>query len=228
MKESPALTVARHQLGTESGDPLPYIAALFKGSLPSWPAATLKITGNGMIAGMAQDRLEQSLGVPRGKTQIAQVFDRQYQDSVNISIVYFPPAAGTRSVWVAFQLDLEQLPISVEFEVSPDGAYVEEVKAEFDKLKAIVKKYASKGVQNIKIGTKISGTALFDRETSTKVEQALKAKVKALLSADVRLPGMKRAVTIELYGSFFSKFEDGKSKSGIEGGLMLTVPYDFL
>jgi len=226
MRESPPIAVARHQLGTEPGDPLPYIAALFKGSLPSWPAATLKITGNGMIGGMAQDRLERPLGVPRAKIQIAQVFDRQYQDSVNISIVYFPPAAGTQSVWVAFQLDLEQLPISVEFKVSPDGAYVEEVKAEFDKLKAVIKQYASRGVQKIKIGTTISGTASWDRETSTKVERALEAKVKVLLSADLRLPGMARAITVELYGSFASKFDD--KKPGIEGGLMLTVPYDFL
>jgi hypothetical protein len=214
-------------LGTEPGDPLPYVAAIFKGSLTAWPQATLKITGNGMIGGMAQDRLERPLGVARDRIQIAQVYDRQYQDSVNISIVYFPPAAGTRSVWVAFQLDLEQLPISVEFEVSPDGAYVTEVKAEFDKLKATIKKYASRGVQNIKIGTSVSTSLQLDREVSTKVEQAIQTKVKALLSADLRLPGMARAITVQLYGSFFTKFDD-KTKSGLEGGLILTVPYDFL
>lgn len=231
MRETPPIEVHRDDVRKIDG-PLAYVAALLKGSLPVWPEAVARITGNGMIASSAWEQLERVHGVPTGHVRIDQVFRPKLHDSVSVAIVYAAASASTstRSVWVEFKLDLEALPIKVEFKVSPDGAYVEEVEAGLEKLKAVIKKHALGGrIQNIKIGTTPIGTAEFDRETSDAVKTSLKAKIKTALSADVQLPGMKRAVTVELYGSIFSKIQlDGVTKAGGEAGLTLTIPLDFL
>jgi hypothetical protein len=230
MRVSPSIDVNRNDFDRTDGNALAYAAALLKGTLPTWPQAVLKLAGRDMVARAAQDRLEQVHGVPRGKAQVEPIFGAENPDSISVSIEYFPARPGMRKVWVEFKLDLESLPIKVDFEVSPDGAFVEEAKVDFDRLKTTIKKHAFGGrVQNIKIATKPGGIASFERPTSDKVKAALKAKIKAALSADVRLPGMRKPVNVELYGSIFSKFQDdGVIKNGGEAGLMLTVPFDFL
>jgi hypothetical protein len=229
MKESPPLEVNRNELGTSDGTPLAYAAALFKGTLPAYPDAVLRIVGNGTVAGMAQERLEGTLGVPKGKVQIFPVVDPRYQDTISIAIVYTPGKAGKRTVWVGFKLDLDNQYVNVTFEVSPDGAYVEEVGAQLTVLKQTIKKATSGGrVSDIKVATKVEGMAIFDRPTSDRVNLALKAKVKAAISGNVQLPVMKKPINVEFYGAGFSKYQDGKFKPGAEFGLMLTVPFDFL
>jgi hypothetical protein len=227
MKESPAIDVYRHELDS-TPNKLEYSANLLKGSLSWWPRAFIKLTGNGTIAGMAQERLERLYGVPRDKIATDQIYDRIYQDKISVSIVYVPQRPGTRSVWVEFVPDLiGAAPIKVEFEVSPDGAFVEEVKTQLDLLKKEIKSRARLGVQKIKFGTKVEGIAIFDREVSDKIKEAIKAKIKSVFAMDIRLPAMHKAITVEFYGALFSKFsEHSPTKHGFEGGLMFEIPFD--
>lgn len=228
MNESPPLNVTEHAMGTFEGSPLAYVASLFKTSLSVYPGAVLRITGNSATAGKAQSRLEGELGVSRSK--IVVIPDWKNQDgSVNIVIVYMAGHKATRSVWVRFMMDLE-LPIDVEFEVPHDGAYVNEVKASFDKLMFTIKKQAGSGrFQNIKIGAKVEGLAEFDRETSVKVETKLKAKIQAAIAAQVRVPGSKKRVTVEFFAAAGIKGRNDETNKPyfFEGGATLTIPYDF-
>lgn len=230
MIESPPLvlseTEVKHDQPGSDGSRSAGVAALFQGTLLAYPRAVLKISGNSTIAGLMHDRLR-SCGVPQEKVVVVRDWNNR-DGKISIVIVYNTHPTK-RSVWVEFKLDLDSLPIKVEFEVSPDGAYVEEVKVQFERLKAEIKKQAFGGrVEKIKIGAKVEGLAQFDRPTSDRVETALKAKIKAVLSADVRFPGTKKFVTVELYGASGAKFEDGKVKPIFEGGVMLTVPFDVL
>jgi hypothetical protein len=227
MNESHPMKITRPDL--YSGSLVSDLATLFnKGTLPIHPGAKLKLTGNGTIAGMVQDRLERSLGVPAGKIQLNPIYHPQYQDSVDAVIIFFPPTAGKQKVTVEFKLDLESLPIQVEFEVSPDGTYVEEIKAQWSPLKKKIRDYALAGrVKNIKIATKVEGTALYDREASGKFETALKAKLKTALSADVLFPG-NQMINIEFYGAAAIKLKGDEVKPIFEGGLMISIPHNLL
>ncbi len=60
MRASPAISVTGYDLGTHAGSKLAYVAALFKGTLVTWPGVALKLTGDSLVAGMAQDRLERT------------------------------------------------------------------------------------------------------------------------------------------------------------------------
>lgn len=227
MKESPPIKVTGHDLGTFEGSPLAYVAALFKGTLPSYPAAVLLIAGSSSVAGRAHDRLTNALGVPAYKIQQIPIADRQFQDSVNIVISYFPDplASGKQKLPVEFKVEWEK--VTVEFEVSPDGAYVEEIKAQWAPLKLLIKKHALSGItQNLKVGTKIESLISFDRETSVKIETSIKNKLKLALSADVLFPGTKKTINVEFYGAGGFKLKDGSIKPVFEGGVMLTVPFD--
>lgn len=229
MQESPAIVIERSEMGTHEGSKLAYLAAMIQGTLPVWPKAYVRLAGNGLLAGQAQERLERSLGVPRGAARVDQIHDGKHQDQIGASIVYFPATARTRTVWVEFKIDLDAIPVNVEFEVSPDGSYVEEVKLQFDRLKAVIRKHAFEGkVQNLKIGTKVEGVAGFDREVSDRIKESIKLKVKAALIADVRLPGTGRTINVQLTGGLIWKHEEGKTKLAGEGMLQLTVPFDFL
>lgn len=230
MRESPAIAVNRNDLQRSEQNPLAYVAAIFNPTLTQWPQAQIVITGNGLVSNSAKELLSRVHGVPMSKVQINSVYLERNPDEIHISISYFPRRAGTRSVWVEFIPDLlGAAPFKVEFEASPDGAYIEEVKVQFEKLKAEIKTHARRGIQKIKFGTKLEGVAMFDREVSDKIKETIKLKVKGIFGMDVRLPGMANAVSVEFYGSIFSKLQaDGPVKMGGEAGLTLTVPFNFL
>ena len=227
MNESHPIRVTGHDLGSV----VPNIAALFKQVLTIHAGAMLRITGSSTLAAKVQDRLRDIASGDR--FQIVAVTGPQYNDSVDVVIVFFPifgppvaPANGKRKVPVQFKLDLEALPITVDFEVSSDGT-VEEIKAQWYPLKAKIREYALNGrVKNIKIATKIEGVALFDRQAAGNFETALKAKIRSAFSADVLFGN--QMINIEFYGAAAMKFKGDETKSIFEGGFMLTVPHNLL
>jgi hypothetical protein len=64
-----------------------------------------------------------------------------------------------------------------------------------------------------------------EREVSTKAKVEITNKLKVALEGEVKLPG-NVTVKVELYGSFLRKYPgDEAPKTGIEGGLVLSVPF---
>jgi hypothetical protein len=239
MTKSPPIQVQRSEVelenATNNGMPLPYIAALFKGTLQAYPEAVLLIGGSLGVAKIAQEKLEGSLGVPLNKIEIISIPDLRFKDKVSIEISYFPDASRShnvsfkRKVCVEFEVKLDK--VELEFEFSPDGALLEEAKINWSPLKALIGRQSSGGlVQNIKLAAKFSSSVSFDRQTLAKVETTIANKMKAVLSADVKIPGTKKLINVEIYGAGGSKYKlnDGTSKSVFEGGVMFTVPFDFL
>lgn len=239
MTKSQPIQVQRSEVefenATNNGMPLPYIAALFKGTLQAYPEAVLLIGGSLGVAKIAQEKLERSLGVPLNKIEIISIPDLRFQDKVNIEISYFSDVSRShnvtfkRKVWVEFEVKLDKA--ELEFEFSPDGALLEEAKINWSPLKALIGRQSSGGlVQNIKLATKFSSSVSFDRQTLAKVETTIANKMKVVMSADVNIPGTKRLINVELYGAGGSKYKlnDGTIKSVFEGGVMFTVPFDFL
>jgi hypothetical protein len=211
---------------THEGSALCYWATMLKQYWRFYPRAALKMTGNSTTIDKSLDRLSRALGVPTDR--IIVVRDWNNRDGSVVLVIVFNPSLVKRIVEVEFKLDFDALPITVEFEVAPDGAYVEEVKLQLNLLKSKIKAYAASGqVRNIKIGTKVEGLAMFDRPTSDKVETALKAKIKAVLSADLRVPGTQRSISVEFSGAAGAKFADHRAKPLFEGGVTITVPLDF-
>lgn len=241
MTKSPPIQVQRNQVefenATTNGMPLPYIAALFKGTLPAYPEAVLLISGSLGVAKIAQDKLERLLGVPLNKIEILSIPDPRLQDKVNIEISYFPDASRSadvtyslkRKCWIEFEAKLDK--VEVEFEFLPDGALLEEAKIEWSPLKALIGRQSSGGlVQNIKLAAKFNSSVSWDRQTLAKVETTITNKMKLALSADVNIPGTKKLINVELYGAGGSKYKlnDGTTKNVFEGGVILTVPFNFL
>jgi hypothetical protein len=241
MEQSPAIQVKRFQVergdAINDGMPLPYVASLFKGTLPAWPGAVLLIGGSLGVAKIAQQKLEQSLGVPSNRIEIISIPDPRLNDTVNITISYYPNSSfnnprfnlgNKQPVWVEFEVKPDK--VEIEFEFSPDKALLEDIKMDWAPLKMLIKKHTAMGmIQNLKIGAKINSSISFDRETLAKVETSVKEKLKLALSGDVRLPGTNKPINIELYGAggFKYKLNDGTIKPVFEGGVMLTVPFDF-
>lgn len=241
MTKSPPIQVHRNQVdgddATTNGKPLPYIATLFKGTLQADPGAVLLIGGSLGVAKIVQQKLEGSLGVPPNKIEIASIPDIRLQDRVNITISYSSDVSPASDVkyslkqkgWIEFEAKLDKA--EVEFEFSPDGALLEEAKINWSPLKALIGRQSSGGlVQNIKLAAKFSSSVSYDRQTLAKVETTIANKMKAVLSADVNIPGTKKLINVELYGAGGSKYKlnDGTSKTVFEGGVMFTVPFDFL
>ncbi len=231
MRQAPPLKVTRNQIeesnSTADGSPLPYAAALFKGALQVYPAAVMLIAGSSTLAGVAGERLASGLGVPSRSIQIIPMSGLPYQDAVDLVIDYFPDPATIGKKTSAVEFEVKMNKVSVEFEVSPDGAYVEEVKGQWAPLKMHIRKHAALSlVQNLKIGTKIESIFSFDRKTSVQVETSIKNKIKLALSGDTRIPGTKRSINVEFYGAGGFKLQDGAVKPVFEGGLVVTVPFD--
>ncbi len=241
MTKSQPIQVQRSEVelgnATNNGMPLPYIAALFKGTLQAYPGAVLLISGSLGVAKIVQEKLQSSLGVPPNKIEIMSIPDLRLQDKVNIEISYFPDVSRSPNVgfflnikgWIEFEAKFEK--VEMEFEFSPDGALLEEAKINWSPLKVLIGRQSSGGlVQNIKLATKFSSSVSFDRQTLAKVETTIANKMKVALSADVNIPGTKKLINVELYGAGGSKYKlnDGTIKSVFEGGVMFTVPFDFL
>lgn len=91
VNESHPIKVNGQDLYTVQGSTLANLATLFKGALQSWPGAILKITGSTTTAGKIQDRLERTLGIPKGKIQIVPG-SSYWDDSVNVVIVFYKGA----------------------------------------------------------------------------------------------------------------------------------------
>lgn len=214
---------------TSPGQPLPYVAALFNGTLQAYKSAALLIAGSSTVADAAADRLVNALSVSSQNIHKIPLTGLPYQDKVDIIIDYVPDMALLRKRKSSVEFEVKMKKFDVEFELAPDGAYVEEIKVQWAPLKMHIKSQAMMGLmQNIKIGTKIESIFAFDRETSVKVENSIKNKIKLALSADTRIPGTKRSINVEFYGAGGFKLKDGAVKPVFEGGLMLTVPFDLL
>ena len=238
MNQSPAIQVTRKEVesvdATVPGKPLPYVAALFKGTLPAYPNAVLLIGGSLGVARIVQQKLEQPLGIPSNKIEIVSIPDSRLNDTVNISISYYPNSyfntwTAKQKVWVEFEVKGDA--VEIEFEFSPDNVLLEDIKVDWKPLKMLIAKNATgQTIQNITLTTKIKSSVSFDRETLAKVETSIKEKVQVGVSADFRFPGTRKQINIELYGSGGFKYQlnDGKIKPVFEGGVMFTVPFDFL
>jgi hypothetical protein len=162
MRQSPPLSVKRDEVeagnSTSDGQPLPYVAALFKGTRheKAYPGAALLIAGSSTVASMARDRLVNPLGVPSQNIHTIPLSGLPYQDRVDILIDYFPDLAAISKKKSSVEFEVKMDKVSVEFELSPDGAYVEDIKGQWAPLKMHIRKHAAMGlVQNLKIGTKI-------------------------------------------------------------------------
>jgi hypothetical protein len=115
---------------------------------------------------------------------------------------------------------------SVDFEVSPDGAYVEEVKAQWDPLKLYLRQRALLAFgQPVAVGTKIVSVFAFDRVASDKVETSVKEKIQVALKVG---EASNRRVSVELFGAAGLKLQDGSIKPIFEVGVSLSVPFDLL
>ncbi len=201
------------------------LAKLFvEGVLPSYPLAVLVLKGSGMVGTMLWDRLERTYGIPRGKTRVVTEVQADQRFYVDAIIFFVPPPAGKTKVTAEFRIDLDALPVQVDFEVSPDGTIVQESTVQWTPLKMKIKPYAAAGrIKNLKVATKILGTYALDRDTLEKVEKYLKGKLKTVLSADIVLPG-KTTISVEFFGAAGVKLKDGQMKTIFETGLMLSVP----
>jgi hypothetical protein len=225
MRKSPTIEVREHELDAAEGNKLAYVAQLYKGSVPAWPAAIIAITGSTGCGSKAADRLYNKYGVPSSRITIVPGYSGPQGDQAAIGLIYFPEPAGTKKFKLQFKFDLGEI-VEVEFEVSPDGAYVESVEATVEMLKKKIKEKAFGGrVKDIKVAVKPSVEIEWEREVSTKAKMEITNKLKVALEGEVKLPG-NITVKVELYGSFFRKYPaDEAPKTGIEGGLVLSVPF---
>jgi hypothetical protein len=240
MTESPPIDVNAEDVRNgkkEEADKLRYVHALFSGTLRAYPAAALRLTGpirdvwavNNALVNTFRMRSDQFVHSP-----VAQRDARTATNVVKVTILYWPPAADKpgangspagEKVEVVFEW--EGSSAKVEFEMSPDGKRVEEVKGKLAQFKAQLKGLTGR-VQAVKIVTKVVGVAEFDPHRSDKIE-AIKGKVMAGLSANVKpLPWMKNFITVELSGDLGGKYEPakGEGKPVFGGFLQFTVPLD--
>lgn len=230
MRQSPPLMISRGDIegqhSTVPGSPLPYVAALFLPALLTHPDAVILLAGPSPLAGTARDRLAHFLAVPSHKIHIVPLSAPQYTNQIAAIIDYFPePAlfALPKSSVVEFDTNLQKF--KVDFEVSPDGAYVEEVKAQWAPLKFNIlaqAPLAAVGVP-IKVGTKIVSVFAFDRVTAVNVENSVKNKIEFALK--VGEPSLQQ-VGVDFYGAAGMKLQDGATKPLFEFGVRLTVPFD--
>lgn len=126
--------------------------------------------------------------------------------TAEVSLSYQEPT-GTRKV----------LPgISLKFGIGKDGT-LNEVGAELVLLKQKLAKQVFWGaVKNVKIAVKAVGFAELEKNESDRVEIKLHAKIKAVLSADVPLPGTTVKIPVEL-----ALYVDAAGKVGVAAQVTL-------
>jgi hypothetical protein len=230
MRQSPPLTISRDHIDSPSatipGSPLFYIASIFQVTLVTHPDAVLLLAGSSSLASAAVGRLTRTLTLPQHKMQIVPLSIPQYTDQISVIIDYYPsPNVAQGKSCVEFEVDV--MKFSVDFEVSPDGAYVEEVKTQWEPLRLYIKVQGNLGLrERIKIATKIVSVFAFDRIASDRVESSVKNKIQLALSADTLIAGTNRTINVEFFGAAGMKLQDGSVKPFFEGGLKLTVPFD--
>jgi len=254
MRVSPSTEIRRSEMDEQPRNKLTYISQIFKTTVgvggmptqmagdvvvkrvaPPWPGAVLQIEGASNYARELAEKFETIHGIPQSYTKVipkkAESFESDFLNQAKVSIEYFPKPPGTQTIGVHFSVrdafNVVKESFNVEFELSPDKAYVTEVSAEINRLKMLLVQQAHGGrVKNIKIATKPIGIVSWEREVSTKAQADIKLKIKASLEGQITLPiSGGTTVKIELYGSLFKKFqEDGVIKNGIEAGFVLTIP----
>lgn len=243
MTESPELRVETlsEAQPTSAGSKAAYVAALFKGTLPKWPEAMIRISGGAFIASEFERGLI-ACGVPPRKIEIFTIDgSKVFPDltpgfkplksaaGVGVQILYRPEQK--RTVSAQFKMATGEPPVEVQFEVSPSGTEVE-VGAQISVLKGYILKYAGASsadpsgkdrIRTIKIATKIVGLAQFDVGTQNKVATTIAGKVKEALTIQISKP-----LAIEFYGMGIAKYDTEKkeSKLGSEFGLGLTITFD--
>ena len=233
MRKSPTIFVRKHELedpngpNTErpEGDKLLYVAQLFRTTLVKWPDAFISIVGNTHVGWLAVKLMNEKHGIPEEYFTVTRGDTGPQYDRVTIGIIYFSAPPGTQSVKLEFEFDLGEI-IELEYEVSPDGAYIEEVSGNITLLEKMIKQKAFGGrVRDIKAEVKAEFAIAWEREVSTKVEIEITKKLTASLGATVKLPGGTK-INVELYGSFFRKFPGGTPPKGaVEGGIILSFPF---
>lgn len=228
MRQSPPLAIPRGEIespsATTPGKPLPYIAAHFLASMLAYPQAVILLAGPSTLASVARDKLSHSLAVPSNRIQIVPLQFLPYRDQVSAIVDYWPDHTINiaRSGAAEFQIDF--MKFNVDFDVSPDGAFVEEVMVQWKPLKTYIKLAAVSGLNTrIKVATTIVSVFAFDRPASDRVEFNLKEKIKAGLGVDV---GAARRVNVEFFGAAGIKLQDGSSKPFFEAGAVFSVPLD--
>ena len=228
MRQSVPLAVTRSDIqnadATFPGRPLSFVATIYHGGKIAFPQSVILVAGPAMLASRAADRLATELAVPADRLQIIPLSFPQQQDQVWLIIDFFPDPAVDPSKPAVMTLDVDLMKFSVDMQVSPDGAFVEEVQAQWEPFKLYIKQRAILGLgQKISVGTKIISVFAFDRPASDRVELSVKEKIKLALKADV---GPGRRVQVELFGAAGIKLQDNSVKPLFEAGVLLTVPFD--
>lgn len=245
MNQSPEIRVETLKEAQDSapGSSKPaYVAAIFKGTLSTWPGAVLQVMG-GRLIGEEVERTLVRLGVPPSKIEFVP-FDGSKIPGFSPSPSYFGPGLTNQVNGVSIVIQYRQLPkrrmsiqfkpdagdpaVDVQFDVSPDGSEVE-VGAQVTVLKNYIKKYAGAShaypgsIRTIKIATKVVGLAQFDVGTQNKVVTTLKTKVKEAITIEVM-----KGLAIEFYGAGFAKYKPSKAegKIGTEFGVGLSITWD--
>jgi hypothetical protein len=223
MTHSPPLVVDSRDDIDSDADPsqakLAYFVAIFNGSRRNYSKAQIILTGNAMAVNRVQAALTGRHNVPSNK--IIADYDNVTPGGRMVQLrIAYNAYSTPKKVVVSFQDDLMSI-VNVEFEVSPDGAYIEEVAGQLTPLKLKIKERLAKNqLRNITFKTKAAGIAGFDRETLAKVETSLKGKIQASISAELHLPGTKATpIIVELSGWFGTKIYSNALKPIGGGGI---------
>jgi hypothetical protein len=154
------------------------------------------------------------------------VWNWSSEKSASVTIDYGNGASNRQRFTIEFKPEEKSPPVEVEFEASPDGTMLSEVKAEWaTPLKKVIADSARLGVRNVKFATKIIGLAGFERETLDKIEKELKLKLKQTLTLFLRTTG-NEYLKIQFFGAVGAKYADDKFKSFGEGGVLFEIPFD--
>ncbi|TXH47434.1 MAG: hypothetical protein E6Q92_00600 [Burkholderiaceae bacterium] len=208
------------------GRPLHTLSTIFLAASVVHPHAVILLAGPSTLADKARHKLAHSLFVPFHKMQVVPLSAPQYTNQIAAIIDFSPePAlfALSKASVVEFQVDVAKY--SVDFEISPDGTYVEEVKAQWDAFKILLKGRALLALGGpIAVGTKLVSVFAFDRVAAHQVESSIKEKIQVGLKVG---EASDRRMQAEFFGAAGLKLQDGSTKPFFEVGLKLSVPFSF-
>ena len=237
MRQSPPMMLSRADIESQDstlpGKPLHFLASIFLPAALVHPNALILLVGSYSLASKAMDRLSHFLNVPSNRIQFVPLSAPEYSNKVAAIIDFSPDThlfALSKTSNVKFDVDL--MTFSVDFDVSPDGAYVQEIKAQWEPLKIYLRGrgMALHGLGApgnlrlggpITVGTKIVSIFAFDRVASDRVENSVKQKLQIALKVG---EASNKRVGIELFGAAGLKLQDGSTKPIFEFGVKLSIP----